>query len=350
MNYLLDDEDELNEDSFLPDLEESDNPEEEQSEEEREVEEKKKLSTIYEGKLTADEIWLINAYDDITKTDDISDAATVIIMANPQHTSSNTVSKIVKDLFHKQGHSRMQNTRYLPTSLLRGEDVDSEIEEDDDGSFNQTFALEAKEQINRFIDYLNTRDLSKDSVVSRRRKQRQIPAFIIFLFSSGMYDLILNCPTMPEVYKEQIENALKQIMKSKYDIVEALAKRYDQLGRHKVAERVRLLQLGWFYKEPAEIKYAAEYKDLALTSADVTVYREYRSKFTNTSTAITQEVISDLIEVAVDPEKGIYEKLRDKTRTEALNDVKKVYQDFVNSRESQNSELARKIIFKDIMN
>jgi hypothetical protein len=302
----------------------------------------------YEGKLSKDEIWLIKAYDDIARADGIQEAATVVVTANPQHTSTQTINSIIKDLLHKQGHSRMQNIRFTPGQLLRGEDVDMEMGEDDDGSFNTRYAEEARQQIDRFIAYLAGRDLSQDSAVSKRRKQRQIPAFIILLFSAGMFDLIINCPSMPKDYQDQITAALKKISDTKYAIVEELAQRYEELGRKEVAARVREVGLAWFTKEPAEIKYAAEYRDLKLTSEDVAVYREYRSRFTNTSSAITLDVISDMIEVVIDPEKGISEKLRDKTRTEAINDVKKEYSKFVENEDPENSELAKKVIFKEL--
>lgn len=173
-----------------------------------------------------------------------------------------------------------------------------------------------------------TRDISKDSIISKRRKQRQIPAFIIFLFSSGMYDLIVECPTMPEEYATQIKEAMRKILKAKYDIVEELAKKYEEMGRQAVADRVRKLQLSWFNKEPAEIRSSAEYSDLELTYDDVLVYREYRSRFTNTSRAITQDIISDMIEVVIDKEAGVYERLKDKTRSDAISDVKQVYKDW----------------------
>ena len=209
---------------------------------------------------------------------------------------------------------------------------------------NKRFSQEAKDQIARFVGYLASRDLSKDSTNSRNRKMRQLPAFIIFLFSSGMYDLIINCPTMPKEYSEQINRAMEKIIQSKYDIVEDLAKEYEKAGRYKVADRVRKMQLAWFQKEPMEIRTASQYSDLDLTYDDVVIYRQYRNKFTNTSKAITQDVISDLIEVAVEP--GIYEKLKDKTRSDAIADVKQMLKDW--SKENPiDSELATKIIWKD---
>lgn len=306
------------------------------------------------GGLTKDEVWLSSAYNDIiaasrdskNSENAIMDAASIVVMANPKHTSSTTVGNILKDLFQKQGRSRMVNSLYTPDTPLRGEDVDIDYKEEDDSGFNKQYSQEAREQVSRFIEYLATRDLSKDSIISRRRKQRHIPAFIIFLFSSGMYDLILDCPTMPEEYASQIKETFSKIMKAKYDIAEELAKKYDEMGRPKVAERVRKMQLAWFLKEPAEIRTSAEYSDLDLTQEDVSIYREYRSKFTNVSKAITQDTISDMIEVVIDKESGIYERLKDKTRSDAISDVKQVYKNW--SKDNPiDSELATKIIWKD---
>ena len=310
-------------------------------------------AAAYGSKMTSFESWLSLAYEDILKYGKagvdgaIEAAATIVVKANPKHTSEKIIGDVVKDLFHKQGHSRMVNTVYTPEGPLRGEDVDMDYLGEDDSGFNQRFAKEAREQIARFIGYLASRDLSKDSIISRRRKQRHIPAFIIFMFSSGMYDLIVECPTMPEEYASQIKYALETIMKSKYDIVEELAKKYEEMGRQAVADRVRKLQLAWFAKEPAEIRTASELSDLDITYEDVLIYREYRSKFTNTSKTITQDIISDLIEVVVDKEAGIYEKLKDKTRADAISDVKQVYKDW--SKENPiDSDLASKIIWKDV--
>jgi len=359
-DYLLGDDDELNEDGYYQSGDEEESEDEEGSGAESESEEedledgKKKANVAKEsgGKITADEGWLISAYDDIVaagknnKDGALEDAVTIIVMANPKHTAQFTIGNIVKELFHKQGHSRMVNSIYVPDTPLRGEDVDVDFVQEDDSGFNRVFAQEARDHIARFIGYLANRDLSRDSVISRNRKLRHIPAFIIFLFSSGMYDLILKCPTMPKVYQKQIDNALEKIMKSKYDIVEDLARRYEEMGRPKVAERVRKMQLAWFAKEPAEIRTTTEYTDLDLTYEDVLIYREYRSKFTNTSKAITQDVISDLIWVVKDEENGIYEKLKDKTRSEAIADVKQVYKDW-SKENAGDSDLTKKIIWNN---
>ncbi len=359
----LDDDYELNDFDDSEDLDESayyqgpeedtDQDESEEDEEELKAESRKVDASIYKGKLTKTEIEFSSSYDDIinagrtNKDNAIEDAATIIVWANPKHTSATTVGSILKELFHKQGHSRMVNSIYTPDSVLRGEDVDMDFTQDDDSGFNQRFAKEARDQIARFVEYLSTRDLSKDSVISRRRKERQLPAFIIFLFSSGMYDLIMNCPTMPKEYADQINRAFERLTKTKYEIVEDLAKKYEEMGRPKVAERVRKAGLSWFDKEPAEIRTTSEYADLDLTYDDVVIYREYRSKFMNSSKVITQDVISDLIEVVIDSEAGVYEKLKDKTRAESIADVKQVYKTW--SKDNPlDSELATKVIWKDV--
>ena len=274
------------------------------------------------------------------------DAVTTIILSNPLHTSTVMAGNLVRELFHKQGHSRLVNSIYTPDTPLIGEDVDEDYGDDESGRFNKEFTQDAREHIARFVEYLATRDLSKDSEVSKKRKQRQLPALIILLFSSGLYDLILNCPTMPDEYAHQITKAFNTITQSKYDVVEELAQAYEDANRPGVAARVRKLQLAWFAREPANIRTAAELSDLELTFDDVMIYKKYRSKFTNTSKAITQEVISDLIEVVEDKEEGIYKKLKDKTRGDAINDVKKVYQEW--SKDNPiDSDLARKIIWRE---
>ena len=352
-DYLLDDDDELEEGYFQPIVEEDDEDEEEGSDivEESQRATRKEENLKYEEVMSLSERKLLGFYDDIVaagrnnKENAIEDAAYVVVSANPKHTSAATIGYIVKDLFHKQGHSRMQNSIYTPDSPLKGADVDEELGVED-SSFNVVFAQEARDQIARFIDYLANRDLSKDSIVSRRRKQRHIPAFIIFLFSSGLYDLIINCPTMPPEYAKQIEEALQKIMDSKYDLVEKLAQEYEARGRDKVAERVRRMQLSWFLKEPAEIRTSSDYSDLDLTYDDMVIYREYRSRFTAISKSITQDVISDLIEVVIGD--GVYEKLKDKTRSEAIADVKRVYKEWSKDNASSDSDLAKKVIWNDV--
>ena len=81
--------------------------------------------------ITSYEIELTKAYDDIAKSSGIEDAVYLIVQANPQHTNSATISNVVKDILNKQGHSRMQNS--YSSGLLRGYEVDSELDEDDSG-------------------------------------------------------------------------------------------------------------------------------------------------------------------------------------------------------------------------
>ena len=351
-DYMLDDDEELVEDQYY---QQPDDEDESESITEEEVEEKpKKVDTsIYGGRLTKTEIEFSSSYDDImdamknNKDNAIEDAASIVVWANPKHNSATTIGHILQELFHKQGHSRMQNSAYTPNTTLRSEDLDMDFYLEDDSGFNRKFAQEARDQITRFVGYLANRDLSKDSVISRRRKERQLPAFIIFLFSAGMYDLIVNCPTMPKEYAVQIDSALERLMKAKYQIVEDLARRYEEMGRPKVADRVRKLQTAWFLREPAEIRTTSEYADLDLTYEDVVIYREYRSKFMNSSKVITQDVISDLIEVVIDAEAGVYEKLKDKTRAEAIADVKQVYKDWAKDN-PVDSELASSVIWKNV--
>lgn len=293
--------------------------------------------------ITSYELELTKAYDSISKSSDIVDAVTQIVMANPQHTNSNTVSNIVKEIFSKQGHNRLQNN--YSTGLLRGYEVDSELDENDNGEFNIEYAAEYKDLIARFIDYLANRDMSEDNLANIRRKQRHIPAFLIFLFSNGMYDFVIDCPTLPDDYKAQVKEALRKLNESKNELVEELAEEYDKAGRSEVAERVRTVGLSWFDKEPAEILTSAEYRDLKLTQDDVDIYKNIRPKFINVSSSITQEVASELIEVVIDPEAGISEKLKDKVRTEAVNDVKALFIKFSRDNE-KDSQLSKRIIFK----
>lgn len=356
-DYLLEDEDDIYEGDYYP-QEESDEDEDDIGGS-RDSEPTKTDTSGYKGKIGPDELWLITAYDDIvaagnknkekfeTIQGSIIDAATTIVRANPKHTAEATIGHIVQELFQKQGHHRMVNSIYTPDTPLRGEDVDFDLNDDDDSKFNRRFSQEAKDQVTRFVGYLASRDLSKDSTNSKNRKLRQLPAFIIFLFSSGMYDLIINCPTMPKEYSEQIDRAMEKIIQSKYDIVEDLAKEYEKAGRQKVADRVRKMQLAWFQKEPMEIRTSSQYADLNLTYDDVVIYRTYRNKFTNTSKAITQDVISDLIEVYV-YDKGVYVKLKDKTRSDAIADVKQLWLKWSKENPIEDSNLAEKIVWNDL--
>ena len=352
--YLIDDAEELNEDGYFNNSEEQEDEDPEEFEEElKENPEDVTLDESQKGKLTERELDFILKYDDIKKEGKAAgdnmllDMLTIIVASNPQHSSQKTINDLVRSILGKTGKNRVTNSIYTPDEMLSGQDVDEDFLGDDASKFNRELIEEARSLIADFIDFLANRDLSKDSAFSKRRKLRQIPAFIIFLFSSGLYDLILNCPTMPKEYDDQINHAFQVIMKTKYDIVEQLAREYEARGRQIVADRVRKLGLAWFDREPAESRILSEYQDLGLTYDDVVLYREFRSKFTNTSKTITQDTISDLIEVYQDPEAGIYEKLKDKTRSEAISDVKQVWKNWI-SDNARDSDLAKKIIWKSI--
>jgi hypothetical protein len=352
--YLIDDTEELNEDGYFNNSEEQEDEDPEEFEEElKESPEDVTLDESQKGKLTERELDFILKYDDIKKEGKAAgdnmllDMLTIIVASNPQHSSQKTINDLVRSILGKTGKNRVTNSIYTPDEMLSGQDVDEDFLGDDASKFNRELIEEARSLIADFIDFLANRDLSKDSAFSKRRKLRQIPAFIIFLFSSGLYDLILNCPTMPKEYDDQINHAFQVIMKTKYDIVEQLAREYEARGRQIVADRVRKLGLAWFDREPAEIRILSDYQDLGLTYDDVVLYREFRSKFTNTSKTITQDTISDLIEVYQDPEAGIYEKLKDKTRSEAISDVKQVWKNWI-SDNARDSDLAKKIIWKSI--
>lgn len=347
-DFLLDEDDEG---YYIPSEETSPGDLEEDDESSGEEEDKSTTldTSLYGGKLSENELWLITAYSDIQKSKEIEDAVNIVVLANPQHTSPNTVAQIIKDIFHKQGHSRAQNTKYTQ-GPLRGEDVKGIVDEETDEldtEINNELKEEIRTLVTGFVQYLASRDLSKDSVTSRRRKQRQLPAFIIFMFSSGTYDFILNCPTMPKVYQDQINFALKKIQEEKYKVLEDLIKAYEKAGRKKLAKRVKEMGLSWFYREPAEIRTIAEYRDLGITSEDIDIYREYRPRYTNLTTAITQDIISDYIEVSIDPVKGIFEKLKDKTRSEAINDVKREFKRWTSENKPDSTELTERLIFKN---
>ena len=347
-DFLLDEEDDLESQEYVTpdDVEEGEDGDESESDEEESSNVPQLTEEDYGGRMTRDEIYLSSAYDDIMTSakknlDRVSTGG-----AAPKNTATMTIENFTKEFFQTQGHNRIPASVYVPDQPLRSGDLDDEFGGTDDGGFNEEYAKEARNQIARFVKYLADRDLSKDSITSLRRKQRQLPAFIIFLFSSNMYDLILNCETMPEEYAKQIKTAFERIQKQKYDIVEALAQRYESKGRDEVAARVRKMGLDWFSREPAEIRNLAAYSDLNLTYEDVMDYREFRPRFTNASRTITQDLISDYIEVVLEPGK-MYEKLKDKTRSDAIADVKQVYKEWSKDN-PMDTELASKIIWKDL--
>lgn len=362
-NYSLDDGEDLLEDSMYinnPDTDIDDDDDDSggfDDDVEESVDKSQKDAEKAEAKkhMTDREIWLESAYDDIvaanknSKDTALQDTVMNILMANPIHSSMSTRSNILKDLFQKQGHNRMVNSVYTSDTPIRGADIEIELDSDyviDSTGFNVKYTDEAREYISRFVGYLADRDLTKETINSRKRKEKQLPAFIIFMFSSGLYDLLINCPTMPEEYSSQIDHALKEITKSKYDVVEALAVAYEDAGRQKVADRVRQMQLSWFENEPAQLRTLKTFRDLDLTYEDIVIYKQYRSRWVNVSKAITQDTISDLIEVVEDKDAGIYYKLKDKTRSEAISDVKQVLKEWTKTNK-YSSDLQEGVIYKE---
>ena len=331
------------------------------------IEEKKsnipeKKAEDYRGKISDIELRMSSFYNDIiyaASKDNtrltvgggrafdavIVDAVRTIYSCNPVNTSTMTVEKMVMEAFQAQGHNRIVSTLYTPDKPLRGSDLSDDYGGLDDNGYNERYAAEARDQIARFIEYLATRDLSKDSIMNQTRKQRQLPAFLIFLFSAGLYDLIIDCPTMPKEYDEQVKRALREISKRKDIIVEALANRYEEQGRTEVAARVRKLGPAWFDKEPADIRTTSDYADLHLTQQDVITYREFRSRFTNISKTLTQETVSDMIEMVV-KEGEIYRKLKDKTRAMAITDVKQEFKNWAKANADVN--IAKRVIWNKL--
>lgn len=289
------------------------------------------------------EMELSRSYDDILKANDLTDVISIIIAANPVNSNSVIVSEKVKEFMQLQGKTRVVNN--YSAGLLVATDVETEMEGDDSGELNERKEREARDLIWRFIKYLAERDLSNDNVTNRRRKLRHIPALIIYLFSNKMYGLLINCPYMPEDYQQQISNALLRLNEDKYKLVEELAKMYDDAGNPELAKRVRDMRLSFFDKEPAELRSSVEFRYMDISDADVAIYKSMRNKYVNISKSITQEVASDLIEVVIDKDAGINEKLKDKVRTESINEVKTLLREFAeNSTANQDNEIASNII------
>ena len=187
-------------------------------------------------------------------------------------------------------------------------------------------------------------DTSEDSVMSIKRKQRLIPAFIIFLFYANLYSLIIKCPTMPPVYQRQIDRAFDGLKKEKMRLVEDLAIAYEDAGRPEVADVVRATGIHWFRKEPKEILTVSKYKDLNLTMKDVEIYKGFRTRYNNVTTSITQDIISKYILVVEDEKKGILRELKDKTRAQAVDDAKRVYLDWAKEN-TDNAALASQLVY-----
>ena len=84
-----------------------------------------------------------------------------------------------------------------------------------------------------------------------------------------------------------------------------------------------------------------------MTEKDIDIYRKYRSRFVNTTNSITQEVISEYIYVIVDSRKGTFLKLKDKTRAEAISDVKQEFEKFAKTHGTlEEQDNVTNILFK----
>jgi hypothetical protein len=369
-DFLLDDDGDYVDDSFIVPTDEEDEEDEELDldfdDEDSSTSSRRRKDSVkdFEGKLTENEVAMSFSYTLIKKADNelrdekvslggglnfpqnVLEAVKNVLNADPNNTSKKYIDDTFNEIFHQQGHNRIPASVYSPNQSLRGSDLGEEFGQLEDDGINIQLAKDSREQIANFIEYLSSRDLSKDSPVSRKKKLRQLPALIIFLFSSSMFDLIINCPTMPPEYAKQIHNAFQRIQQRKYDVVEELAQAYENAGRQAIADKVRKLGVRWFDLEPNEITSRKKYSDLDITPDDVIIYKKIRPKFMNASKTITQDVISDMIEVVIDEKKGIYEKLKDKTRSDAISDVKKVYKEWCKDN-GENPEIAKKIIWKN---
>lgn len=311
------------------------------------------------GRLTSREMKLSSLYNDtliaVKRNQDssvlggrvwegyISDALANLIAADPKNTSSFIRKKLASALFRTQAKNQIVGSVYQP-ERMRADDLDEKFGGIDDDGFNERLTKDLREQITRFIGYLASRDLSRDGTRARNFKVRHIPAFIIYMFSSGLYDFITHCPTMPEVYQNQIDNAMKRLNQGRVNLVEELASEYEKRGKQDIADMVRRRGVAWFSREPAELTYVPELRTLTFTPEDQLLHKEYRSKFLNTSKSITLDTISKMILVVLDHKGGIFEELKDKTRTEAIDQVKQLYKKWA-SENPIDSELANEIIW-----
>lgn len=312
---------------------------------------KAEVTADYKSSTLSDyEINLIQRYDNIISVSKdpnlkpdalMTSMARELLFGNPGNTSQYQVEIFLKDLTNKQGRNRAN----FNTKLTDANSFDVEGDDLDDDQINRELIEENTLLISRFVEYLANRDLSKDSKVSINHKQRHIPALIIFLFSTGNDKLISNCDTLPPVYKRQVENANKKLVKMKYVLIEDLAKRYDEIGHKEMAKLVRKKQLAFFNHEPATLKTIVEFSGI-ITDEDVDIYKkEIRPKYINISKAITQDVASDLIQVCVDEKRLIFQPMKDKTRFEAIQEVKEILSNWVKENYSD-SDIANRILWQ----
>lgn len=356
--YYLDDEDDGGLDEYevdSPETESEDSGDGDTEEESEDVDSGIHINQEQSDKFTDQEIQMILYYNKIykqTKTSESKDMdATAFIRAtleqvlscDPRNTSQVTVQKLLNDFCNTQGRSRR-------TMNFRAEGATNEIsiddDETDDEMMNKKIANYQTEIVSRFIEYLANRDLSKDSPVNVKRKQRQIPAFIIFLFSTGNANLIKDCDTLPDVYKRQVTRAIKELTQMRYDLVEELASRYEKLGHTEMAKIVREEKFAFFDREPAQLKTIVKYSPY-VKDEDIKIYKtDIRPKYMNITSTITQDVASELIQVCEDEKRQIFKPMKNKTRFEAIQDVKTLFDDW-KKENCDDSELAEKILWKN---
>jgi hypothetical protein len=357
-DYYLDDEDEGGIDNYEVEVPESEEESEEgdsSSSDDDIVEDGDiNISPEQASNFTELEVKMMNYYDNIYKAAKDGDAkkdgesilksaVAQVISCDPRNTSQVTIQKLTNDFTNSQGRSRM--TRHFLQDGATNE-ISTEEDDIDDEKVNKLLVNYQSEIVSRFIEYLANRDLSKDSPVSVKRKQRQIPAFIIFLFSTGNAALISNCDTLPDVYKRQVSNAIKTLTEKRYALVEELAERYEKLGHKAIAKVVREEKFTFFDREPAQLKTIVKYAPI-ITDEDIKIYKtDIRPRYMNITNNITQEEASDLIQVCEDERKQIYRPMKNKTRFEAIQDVKAVFDEW-KKENCDDSELADKILWKN---
>lgn len=301
---------------------------------EEQAEELEAPSTDYTKKL-------LKSYDDIIRLGTVNDAVQIIVERNPVNTNSVVIMNITRGILTNQGKGRFV-IKY-PNDIPSANDID----DDDSNSINEKIENDVKDLIWRFIKFLTERDLSKDNASNRRKKMRHIPALIIYLFNLKLYGLLIGCPYMPEDYSRQINNALSKINETKHNLVEELATMYEEAGRKELAEKVREMDTEFFDREPAELKTSVQLRNIEVTDADVIIYKSVRTRYINTSKSITQEAASDMIEVVVDKDAGIYEKLKDKVRFQAIDEVKTLLREFAESSPvDKDHDVVKSIIFR----
>lgn len=347
-DFLIEEEDQdqdgfLGYDDPIPQEEEAENEQDSDGSSEDDEGSESDLNLNIPSGMTSYEMELARGYDNLIKASDLIEAVQVVISANPVNNNGVIVGEKLKEFMQLQGKTRIVNN--YSAGLLTSADVESDLEGDDSSEINEAKQREVKDLIWRFIKYLAERDLSQDSPVNRRRKLRHIPALIIYLFSSKMYGLLINCPYLPEDYQDMVRNALNKINERKYELVDELASMLEAAGSNELGAKVRDLKLSFFDIEPAELRNAVELRNITIMDSDIIIYKSIRNKYVNITKSITQDVASDLIEVIVDKEAGMYEKLKDKVRAEAIREVKALLKDFAErSTAEKDNEVAIDIL------